>query len=948
MPRSLLTLLGIATAAWSANLVPDGDFTQSAGWKLPANSPWQIVDDDGHSGSFSLRYRSEQRGQAAPVVREVACQANTDYVLAAWLKSDGSVHPAVRIAGLAELVSHGAPGLWDEVRGKLNSGAATRLKIELYGDIEHVAKRDGYAGAAWIDDVQLWPAAEAPAPAGPGAARPGENLAFGRPYTLQPAPSYGLCTDENDKFQLTDGIYSVGYFWTQKSTVGWSRGRPIVVTIDLGSVAPICGASLNTAAGVAGVSWPGSIFVCVSDDGQQWWLAGELIELSGDHGLPAVEPYRVHRYWTDKLATHGRYVSFLSAPGTGYFFTDEIEIYKGPAALLDQERAGAPFADPKVTFEQKMQASTVRNRVGGDLRAARQAIAESALPPADKQRWDQALAAALAKTAALNEVAPGFQAVVPYTREHAAAYAARAALWRAAGRPALQVWPAGRWDQLTIDALPPDGVAAPRVEVVMMRDEVRGAALNVTNAGEQAVDLTVTADGLPGGAAPGWLAVKPVAWTARSAGGETATALPDAARSADGWKVTAPAGMTRQIWLSVDSTSLPAGRHAGRLRLTPAGGKPVEVPFAVRVSPLRMPAELTLSLGGWDYTDTTIYGVNDQNRDAVVAFLKEHRLDSPWATAAAMPFGTHDAQGKMTAPPDTKRMDAWLERWRGARYYGCFNSVSGELKDAAAQRRVEEWINFWVAHLKEKGIRPSQLKLHLYDESSAAETDRIFIAWAAVVRRAQPEVVVFNDPTWTDPRKATPELLSLSTELCPNRQHWQNLPAVFEQVYGPHLKRGAALSFYSCSGPVRSMDPYGYHRLQAWDCFRYGMTAEYFWAFGDNGGASSWNELAAPGVGYSPQFVGSDGCTTSKHMEGVREGRFDYQYLVMLREAVAAAEKAGRADAAKAAKALLESAPARVLEDNPVASISWNFERDRELADQVRIELLDALEALAR
>ncbi len=38
------------------------------------------------------------------------------------------------------------------------------------------------------------------------------NLALNRPYRLDPAPNYKLCTDAGDRTQLTDGRYVQGYF----------------------------------------------------------------------------------------------------------------------------------------------------------------------------------------------------------------------------------------------------------------------------------------------------------------------------------------------------------------------------------------------------------------------------------------------------------------------------------------------------------------------------------------------------------------------------------------------------------------------------------------------------------------------------------------------------------------------------------------------------------------
>ena len=69
--------------------------------------------------------------------------------------------------------------------------------------------------------------------AGPAWAQ--ENVALGASYTLDPAPNYAHSTDDGDGVQLTDGVYTEGYFWTQLSTVGWQEKKPVIVTIDLGA-----------------------------------------------------------------------------------------------------------------------------------------------------------------------------------------------------------------------------------------------------------------------------------------------------------------------------------------------------------------------------------------------------------------------------------------------------------------------------------------------------------------------------------------------------------------------------------------------------------------------------------------------------------------------------------------------------------------------------------------
>jgi len=74
------------------------------------------------------------------------------------------------------------------------------------------------------------------------------NVALHKSYRLSPGPSYRHCTDSGDRTQLTDGVYTKGYFWTQKTTVGWAvassrsrssrAGRTSSVTRSRSTAAP--------------------------------------------------------------------------------------------------------------------------------------------------------------------------------------------------------------------------------------------------------------------------------------------------------------------------------------------------------------------------------------------------------------------------------------------------------------------------------------------------------------------------------------------------------------------------------------------------------------------------------------------------------------------------------------------------------------------------------------
>jgi len=221
------------------------------------------------------------------------------------------------------------------------------------------------------------------------------------------------------------------------------------------------------------------------------------------------------------------------------------------------------------------------------------------------------------------------------------------------------------------------------------------------------------------------------------------------------------------------------------------------------------------------------------------------------------------------------------------------------------------------------------------------------LAWARAIQAAEPDVIVWEDPTYRNPTAAPAELFDACDVLCPNRPMWLERGERFAQFYRQQQANGRTLQFYSCSGPTKLLDPYSYYRLQAWHCWDVGGTGSFFWAFGDNSGASSWNEYFAKAGPYTPLFLDDTSVTAGKHMEAVRESVEDYEYFVMLRQAVQRAKKAGRADAALArAEDLLDKGAREVLEANGADQLRWHERKDRTVADRMRVRILEALAAL--
>lgn len=808
---------------------------------------------------------------------------------------------------------------------------------------------------------------ETPRDEAPRSAPP-RNIALGARCELDPPPNYPHCTDPEDSIQLTDGATTAAYFWTQKGTVGWTGARYASITVDLGAVEPIAGASIETAAGTAGVTWPAAIPILVSDDGSAYREAGDLVALDRKARGGWPEGYAIRKLWTLELGTRGRFVRFLvfPEPGGPYIFADEVEVFRGPEELLAAEPPGPAVRDPEDLFRRIRVRSCVARRFEADAAALREAI--RALGPEGAGRFGAAARDRLLERAeeAARRLDPGalrpdasFRAVLPIGEAHAALFEVQAEAWSAAGLPGLSAWPANPWDPLAPFGLPGPGPAA-AIEVHALRGEHRAGALTIASAAGGPREVRIRFEGLPGSPAPDYVAVREVGWTDTAEGRPVAAALPEAERAGGSHRVRLVPGLVRQVWLEFSTRGIEPGAHAGSVVGGAEGTPEVRVPVRLRVYPLEFPERPSLWLGGWSYTNGRgSYGVTPENREAFIRHLRERFVSAPWATSSVLlgaRFGD-DVPGGVEL--DTSEFDSWISRWPDAHAYMVFLAVgdygrSGGVALGGAlpgspdfERRVALWISAWARHLRSRGIEPERLALLIHDEPHEGSDLRPFLAWAQAIRKAEPRVRIWEDPTYRDPAKAPRELFEACDILCPNRPMWIEGGRPFQDAYLEEARRGKALHFYSCSGPAKLLDPYAYYRLQAWECFRHGAGGSFFWAFGDGGGASSSNEYLARAGPYTPLFLDETSVTPGKHMEAIRESVEDYETFVILRRAAEEAKAAGRADAAVArAQEILARGPREVLEAEGASRLRWHDPKDRSIADRVRIRALEALEAL--
>ena len=968
---ALVTTALIATTASAQGLITNASFAaQVEGWQMDAagQAIYSVTNADGYTDNTSLRYEVVAKTDGGPVTQTFDCTANTDYVITVALKSNGRINPLVRVLDpgrarvLAGVITR-KETIWTCYAERFNSGPAAKLQVQIFGDSALSNGGKAGVGITGVDDVQVYAADQLPDGLRPADLYlpPGRNIALGRPYTYKPRAGYPYCSDAGDATQLTDGLLTVGYFWTQKSTVGWMRTGPVSLTIDLGKVQPIAGLSFRSVAGVAGVRYPDTVHVFTSDDDKQWWLAGELINLSERELGPPAEGYRTHRFAVSDLNTHGRYVRLIIS----YFpfaFCDEIEVYRGADELLTRAPKGMQMSGTTDFVKEAVVFGAIGWRMRTDLAAAREAIGAAKLADAERAVL---LARATGVAAAIEALPPrvpkGFQTILPLDDLHASIYALNAAVLRARGFSALTAWAQNRWDTLAptqAPAAPPE--SPPSLRVDMISGEYRAEVINLTNATDEPLAAKVGVSGLPDGDNPGYLTIRQVLFTDTRNRQPIAAALPDARRTGAGYTIDVPTGTTRQIWLAFRPADVPAGEYSGQVTVTAPGQPEIVMPIKLKIYPFSFPERSTLSLGGWDYMSSNgMYGVTPANMPALIEALSEYYVDTPWASRSVLPTGAEfDGRGRLVSELGFTTWDRWVSRFPNARHYAVFMRANatpdfhGEpLGTERFSRMVGDWITAWVEHLATQGIEPSRLSLLIVDEPGKPEQTKMIVAYARAMKAVQPEVVIWLDPRYKDPGSEDPELWKLCDVLCPNTYVTARCPEAERQFYLDQRARGTDLWLYDCSGPGKGLDPYAYHRGQQWMALRFGAVGCGYWAFGSAGGnkSTSWNAYDQDSVEYSPLFIGADSVTPGKHMEAIREGVQDYEYFVMLRKRVAAL-KAKRVTAPAVARAekLLTEGPLRVT-DAIIADggVGWSPKRDRTIMDQVRVEVLDALVELA-
>lgn len=899
----------------------------TVGWDSPNSNPIIIIDLKQVYPIQGISYNTA--GGTANVAWPTAINIS--------VSNDGiNYYPAGELAGISNTEHGDAPvyGSYQTHRYYTENGLAAHGR---YVKIEVVQ-----SPFVFVDEIEIYRGADTLL---------GQNIAAGCSYTMNPSPSYPLCSnsDPGDYTQLTDGIYTTTSFWETISTVGWVSNNinsKVEINIDLGQIQPIEGLSFNSAAGNACVEWPLAINIFVSDNGTDYYDAGELISLSVEHGLHSLTGHQVWSYWTDRLATCGRYVKLIISSPACFLFCDEIEIYQGNAGMLSSPSRGAVITDMNACRKKNQILAGRARRIMFDINTV-QALADADAELSQAARDEIEALLTISRSEVIELPAPDpatFEAVLPLNNCHARIFQALSKLWQDQGLNGLIAWGgSSQWDPLGHTETPSGNI--PELSVKMMQNEYRSTSFNLSNATDNDLTVSVTFANLPDAPTPSYITVHAAEWTDTRSGVPVASALPPVEAVNNQYSIYIPSGMTRQVWITFHPVQTDAKAYNGAIVANGGSAGSVSIPLEFELSYLRLPDKPGLSLGGFDYTSGETHGVTSTNKYAFVNSMKEHFVDTAWGSRYVMQRPVdinstviHDWVG---LPWGTEASYMVFLSCIGNETFGGFQPGTPGFNSAVA-----DWINYYAGKWDDEGIDISQVKVHILDEPSSDLQADTVTAWANAIHAAQPDIKIWNNPAFTDPITTNVEnMLDAVDIISPDMYFFLKNTNGYSDIYRDLAADGKTLHFYSCRGPASALDPYSYYRMQAWLCMREGATGMHYWQFG---GANGWNEYALlDTLFYGTFFLDADTVTTSKAMEAIREGVEDYEYLAMLKSLIAGLEAGGNPPDLDNARDLRDDAAVDVMNESNATNRLWSTTKDRNFADSKRLAILSELESLA-
>jgi hypothetical protein len=661
------------------------------------------------------------------------------------------------------------------------------------------------------------------------------NLALGKPYTVSRPPSYILSAPPTDTTSLTDGVYTAGYFWTQKTTVGWHPVPDVEILIDLQTSAVIDSISFSTARGEdAGVKYPAQIHAFVGPDKSHLLyvgdIAGKLENLPG--------PYQVKKFTLSGINARGRYVLLsVVASVNRSIFCDEIEVLQGGS---DAGRVGS------LTLESARRLAKSLRWPSLELNQLNAFLAESGGP---------SMFPSLQELVNPEEEASGTLSphLLTIRRERLGS--------RFPGQTLL-VEEVSPWSKLS-PYVPITGSHPGQLQLVSPSGGYDHRALLITNLKTSAQKVSLALVPFPAGAPKLFIHHAPFV---RSAALEY---VPDPLLPEEGF--TLLSGESRLVLVSVRGDA--PGAWSAQIRLT-GDGATLSVPLSCQVSAVSLPEQMALNAVNWGYLT---FGLISDRRGEAAKDLLAH-----WTSVVVVPPSLLKGANMMTpaTAKDFLSLESYLKYYQGATKlllglgFGTADrkTVAGRYPFLGMewQDEFKRWYASALLTARRAGFTEHQIYLYPYDEMAEQQIDD-FVKFAVWAKSAIPGVKLY----------ATFGESTLRGKQWGKALLYLDIVQWFDGEMPADIGRCKAEAWiYNTRVFSRSLSPYSYYRLMAWKAFLKGYTGIGFWAYADTGEeTSAWKELQRD---FAVIYEGPKGSiVSSRRWEAWRMGIEDYELLKM-------------------------------------------------------------------
>lgn len=672
------------------------------------------------------------------------------------------------------------------------------------------------------------------------------NLAKGKAYTVSPQQNYtqSLSAPASDTTSLTDGKYTVGYFWSQKTTVGWQGAKTVEILIDLEKEYNIGSIAFNTARGEkAGVYYPTHIAVFVGPDRDHLLYVADLASvLENKSGA-----YQVKRFAQNDIGAWGRYVFLVVVTKGYYMFCDEIEVLEGGFV---NEKSGNLSVEQARKFADQIRRLGIEKELLNKQADDMNKVAVSAAERDHMQKIKQQIA--LLQTT--NDV--GKVDVEMFTLRGAA-------LRDRFSENEHMIQTVNTWSQLTPHTFHAEA-SPPALSFLLPKGGYDSRSLLVTNLSVKHREVSVSLDKTLAGIE---IALYQVPFVKTVA----VEYVADPLVPAENGFVLRP-GESRMVFVTVHGTQAGVWNYTIQ---TKSEGRITSIPITIHVVNIDMPKNLHLHSVNWAELNHKL--ISDRKQAAVNDLLSHHTnvIEVP---PAYLPIGE--------LPQDFGTLEEYLRISNGITKVLLFahlkpatrSSVNGKYYFMGNEWKI--WFKKWFEEVTKvttkAGIPKENLYFYPYDEMDGKHIEE-FIAFATWARKEIPDIRLYATINNERALKALPYL---DVAQIANR----------EELLGAIETTKTEVWIYDTKAPAKSQSPYSYYRLMSWKAFLNGYKGIGFWAYADadadaGSGANSgtaWDDFDGAYPDYAVIYEGDNGTIiSSRRWEAWRMGIEDYELLTM-------------------------------------------------------------------